>query len=264
MNPSEFYARLKAVGIDYKPVTIRKWVSEGVVQGPAGRTRSAQWSEEFLGEVAASYVLRERYRFSLEDVRRVIGLIREVFPAARVFPRGTGIGRRALTAAVCAYWKGRRGIPLSEKARVVYWQESKRPLRGETERSWRLREVVVTASDEDEVRFGRDDLEVGSFPVPVSMAVAFEGATPDDMDELAQRLTLYGLDAHAERVSPSSAAKPKDRSDQHALVATVRTARDLAVVHAAECWSLLRRSDQVKDYRASLDEMMRRRRLIHP
>lgn len=246
LDPREFYHRLWSVGVDYRPVTIRKWAADGIIAGPRGRTRSAKWPEEAVGEAAAAYVLCTTYRVSPETIRRAIQIIREYLPGLRVLLPFREVSYELLAAATCAYWKGMRGIQLATPKRVTYWQRYDRGHPG----NWRL-QVEVTDSDRDELNVWADRQRAGQFDLPRELHFSVLGATADDMLVVARNLVTAGVATYKRVVSKrhyvaDNRTEPTlmktVESEHQELVAKIRTGRDLAVFHEAQIGMFLRTS----------------------
>jgi len=75
MLATEFHKRLHEISVDYSRKAILKWAHKGLVAPPRGRTKSALWTDEALGEAAAVYALRKR-EVSFQIIDQIIGFVR--------------------------------------------------------------------------------------------------------------------------------------------------------------------------------------------
>lgn len=247
LDPKEFYHRLWSVGVDYRPVTIRKWAADGIIAGPRGRTRSAKWPEEAVGEAAAAYVLRTAHGAPPETIRRAIQIIRKDLPGMRVLLPFREVSYQLLVAATCAYVKAMRGMQLATPKRVTYWQRLDRDHPG----NWRL-EVEVADNERDELDVWADLQRAGQFDLPRELHFSVVGAVTDDMlvaehDLKTCAVVAYGREVTTTHVVVDNSTDPAVmklvRSDHPELVVRLRTGRDLAAFHKAQIDMFLRTSE---------------------
>jgi len=136
MLATEFHKRLHEIGVDYSRKAILKWAHKGLVAPPHGRTKSALWTDEALGEAAAVYALRKR-GVSFQIIDQIIRFVR-LLPSdpsllssadlnSAEFSNNNNVPYsifKHFLQAVTAYGKALKGVPLATPAIVRYtWNE---------------------------------------------------------------------------------------------------------------------------------------------